>query len=93
MTLADGTKRAGNLIVAADGIHSLAVKYVVGYENPAQKTGFVIFRFLIPTEVIRQDDETKDLMKGGDGATGGDGISLILEDKEDRRLIWYPCRG
>lgn len=87
MALADGTERKGDLIVAADGIHSQAVKYVVGYDNPAKPSGIAVFRFLIPSEDILEDDETKDLMKEGDGVT------RILEDKEHRRVIWYPCRA
>ena len=87
MTLADGTTRTGDLIVAADGIHSQAVKYVVGYDNPARKTGYAIFRFLLPTKVILDDEETKHFMEEGEGVT------RLYEDSGGRRIVWYPCRA
>lgn len=74
------------MIVAADGIHSKAVKYVVGYDNPARKTGTACFRFLILSEEILNDVETKDLMNEHEG------LFRFLPDSEGRVLVWYPCR-
>ncbi|KUJ21459.1 FAD/NAD(P)-binding domain-containing protein [Mollisia scopiformis] len=85
--LADGTERKGDLIVAADGIHSRAVKYVVGFDNPARKTGTACFRCLIPSEEILGDEETRELMEGHEG------LFRYLPDGEGRVLVWYPCRG
>ncbi|RAL67000.1 hypothetical protein DID88_007780 [Monilinia fructigena] len=55
--LANGTTLTGDLIVGADGIHSSAVKSVIGYENPAVQTGIACFRCLIPVKEIVDDPE------------------------------------
>lgn len=86
MTLANGEERKGDLIVAADSTHSKAVKFVVGYDNPAKRTGFGIFRFLLTTEELMEDD-TKDLMKEHDGAT------RIWYNDDRKFMVWYPCRS
>lgn len=86
VALSDKTTRQGDLIVAADGIHSKAVRHVVGYDNPARKTGVACFRFLIPSEDILEDDETKNLMEEHEG------LFRFFHDKERRMLVWYPCR-
>lgn len=87
VTLLDGTTRQGDLIVAADGIHSKAVKHVVGYDNPARETGVACFRFLILSQDILDDEETKGLMDEHDG------LFRFFPDKDRRILVWYPCRG
>jgi len=48
--LADGTVHHADLIVAADGVHSILRNVVLGCEAPAASvTGLSAFRFLIPT--------------------------------------------
>ena len=60
------------------------VKFVTGYSNPATPTKHSIFRFLIPSEAILEDPETRDFVK--------DEGSMKIYLGEDKRIIWYPCR-
>lgn len=91
VTLANGEGRKGDLIIAADGVHSRAVKYVVGYDNSAKKSGIAVFRFLLNTEEITDDEEVRHLMLE-DGVVK-EGVSRFILDGEKRILAWYPCRG
>jgi salicylate hydroxylase len=85
--LTDGTRIAADIIVAAEGIHSKAVKFIVGYENPAVLTGTSCFRFLMPAQDILDDNETKGLMEDHEG------LFRFYTDNKGRILVWYPCRG
>ncbi|OBT55583.1 hypothetical protein VE04_03595 [Pseudogymnoascus sp. 24MN13] len=88
VTFADGSVASGDLVVAADGVHSKAVETVIGHHNPAlptEKYNFC-YRFLIPTAEIAADPETASWTEGDDGR-----IKVIVT--EGRRLVWYPCRN
>lgn len=87
VTFVDGSVASGDLVIAADGVHSKAVETVVGYPNPAlptEKYNFC-YRFLIPTSEIAEDPETAIWSKDDDGR-----LKFIVT--EGRRLVWYPCR-
>jgi salicylate hydroxylase len=84
--LKDGEVGEADLIVGADGIHSQAVKYVLGHENQAMPTGLSCFRFLIDSQELLGDEETRALMDGGEGKF------RCYVDKIGRRFVWYPCR-
>ncbi|KAL1962936.1 hypothetical protein VTN77DRAFT_9032 [Rasamsonia byssochlamydoides] len=86
VTLADGSTRRKDLIVAADGVHSRFAYKVTGFDSPAARTGQAAFRFLIPTRKLLDDEETRSLFEDSMGR-------LTLAVGEDRRLVWYPCRG
>lgn len=85
MTLQDGTCLRADLIVAADGVHSDSPTLVTGQPTPASPTNVSAFRFLIPSEEILADEETRDLLKGQ--AT----MRIFIGDA-GRRIVWYPCR-
>ncbi|KAJ5657186.1 uncharacterized protein N7484_000835 [Penicillium longicatenatum] len=56
ITLADGTIYTGDLIVAADGIKSVARKTVLGGEDMAfRKPGFAAYRATVDVERMRKD--------------------------------------
>jgi 2-polyprenyl-6-methoxyphenol hydroxylase-like FAD-dependent oxidoreductase len=59
VTLADGSTMSADLVVAADGIPSKAVKNVTGYDNPATETGMSCFRFLMRKQEILDDEKRK----------------------------------
>ena len=44
VTLPDGQRHDADLIVAADGLHSVARKLVLGEEAPAVNCGFAAYR-------------------------------------------------
>lgn len=82
----DGSVDSGDLIVAADGMHSIAVRQVVGYDNPAFSTGLSAFRWLATTPELLEDPQTAELMMDHEG------LFRFYSDEENRKLIWYPCR-
>ncbi|OHW89735.1 FAD binding domain-containing protein [Colletotrichum incanum] len=88
--LQDGEEVRADLVVGADGIHSIAGKTVLGYENPPVPPNHYnsCYRFLIPAEVLENDPETKFWNENVDGL-----VRLFQDDKNDRRLISYPCRN
>ncbi|KAK4170504.1 putative salicylate hydroxylase [Cladorrhinum sp. PSN259] len=92
ITLADGTAVRGDLIVGADGIHSLAAEFVlektVRPESPAHYN--MCYRFLIPAAVLEEDPETQWWHRG---ETGEKVTTRVMTDNaSSRRLVSYPCR-
>ncbi|KAJ6104926.1 hypothetical protein N7486_003615 [Penicillium sp. IBT 16267x] len=58
ITLADGTIYTGDLVIAADGIKSVARKVVLGGEDMAfRKPGFAAYRATVDVERMRNDSE------------------------------------
>ncbi|PQE22103.1 salicylate hydroxylase protein [Rutstroemia sp. NJR-2017a BVV2] len=86
VTLKDGSTLSADLIIGADGVHSAAVKEVVGFDNPAIPTGVTCLRTLIPVKDILDDEECADLMRGSEGKA----CYYVMGRS---RVIWYPCRG
>lgn len=82
VTLKDGSVHAADLIVAADGVHSIAAK-VIDDVSPAVSTGQAAFRFLIPTDKVASNPAAAPLLE--------DGVMKILTGPDGRRLVWYPC--
>ncbi|PQE33779.1 salicylate hydroxylase protein [Rutstroemia sp. NJR-2017a WRK4] len=70
VTLKDGSTLSADLIIGADGVHSAAVKVVVGFDNPAISTGVTVLRTLIPVKDIVADEECASLMDNLDGRFG-----------------------
>ena len=87
ISLADGKVVQGDLVIAADGVHSGAVEAVLGAPNPAlPTTGYnFAYRFLIPTKDIAADPETVQFTENDDG-------TMKFFVGSDKRLVWYPCR-
>lgn len=85
VTLQDGQVVTGDLIIAADGVHSQAAKVVLGEEARLQSMPSTVYRFVIPLEDIDVDEESKwflDAVKPGLRVWAGEG----------KRLVCYPCR-
>lgn len=84
----DGTASyRGDLIIAADGVHCSAVSEVIGRDTKTLPTGSSAFRFLIPTESILADVQTRHFLEGKDGNV------KIFVGQGGRRLVWYLCRA
>jgi salicylate hydroxylase len=52
----DGTSAETDIVIGADGIHSMVRKYILGPEHPAASalfTGLVIYRAIVPIEVAK----------------------------------------
>ena len=85
VTLANGSVLSADLIIAADGVHSIASKFI-GDHRPAIPSDTTVVRFLIPTSTLMADPATADLVPG-------DGLCSVYTAKS--RTYWllrYPCR-
>ncbi len=90
MTLADGSVITADLVVAADGVHSVAVGAVVGAPNPPlpARTWNCCYRFLISRAELEDDPETR--FFNHDPCMVG---SRVWVDPDGgRRLVSYTCR-
>ena len=87
ITLEDGTDHTADLVVAADGVHSLAPRYVLGRNWEAEHTGTTIIRFMLSSESIFSDPQTSHLleMKGE--------FKFYVGPDRQRWLLQYPVRG
>ncbi|KAF2804122.1 salicylate hydroxylase-like protein [Mytilinidion resinicola] len=87
VTTESGEVLQGDLIIAADGVHSKAVKHVIG-DGVVQvgDTGWACMRWLVPREEFLSDPETAHMIQDSSTryftAAGG-----------AAGLVWYPCRN
>jgi salicylate hydroxylase len=91
--LEDGTRHRADLIVAADGIHSVMKDTVLKkFKAGAQAfSGMNAFRFQIPTALLENNDHFIDMLK-----VKGKGSTVLVDTKElksERHLVWYDCQG
>ncbi|KAK4442748.1 salicylate hydroxylase [Podospora aff. communis PSN243] len=92
VTLADGEVVRADLVVAADGVHSVAVEAVLGRRNPPQpqEVHNGCYRFLIPARELDADQETRWWNEGGEN----DGrMRIFVNGKTGNRFVSYPCRN
>lgn len=91
VTLQDGSIHQADLIVAADGLHSVLREAVVGNEvKPPSPGGLSAFRFLIDTKILKEDSGLAATLE----AKGPD-TAILIDTKEtvsERHMVWYPCR-
>lgn len=86
VTTEDGKVLQADLVVAADGVHSTAVKHVLGDGVvQAGDTGWACMRWLVPTDEFRSDSETAHMIQ--DSAT-----RYFTAAGGAAGLVWYPCR-
>ncbi|KAM7212858.1 salicylate hydroxylase [Rhypophila decipiens] len=92
VTLSTGHVLAADLVIAADGIHSIAVEAALGHTNPPQPQDLYngCFRFLIPAADLDSDPETRWWNK--DGERNGK-MSIYMNGKTGNRCVSYPCRN
>ncbi|CAK7236330.1 hypothetical protein SEUCBS140593_009584 [Sporothrix eucalyptigena] len=85
VTLEDGTVITGDLVIAADGIHSNLRKCVTGTHTEATPTGISAYRIVVPTETLKQDPDITNAFDPAETWT-----SMVMGF--DRRVIMGPCR-
>ncbi|KAK7703313.1 hypothetical protein SLS57_010962 [Botryosphaeria dothidea] len=83
LTLTDGRKFSGDVIIAADGIHSKTRDVVTGDKTELVSTGKSCYRCITPISDIRQDPVTAEFVE-----SPGTVIEIL---GEDRSIIFYPC--
>lgn len=89
ITLASGEVLTPDVVVAADGVNSIAVEAVLGKPNPAQPQEFYncCYRFLIPASALESDPDTAFFSEGRHGK-----MRIFVDTANWRRLVCYPCR-
>ncbi|KAG9256752.1 uncharacterized protein F5Z01DRAFT_697552, partial [Emericellopsis atlantica] len=83
VTLEDGTRMQGDLVIGADGVSSVTRKLVAGDEIKPFGSGKSAFRFMIPRDQILESQNLKNVVKR-------DGY-MTMWIGNDRRIIMYPC--
>lgn len=81
VTCSNGQIYTGDVIIAADGIHSAAGRSVFG-KLPVVGDGFSAYRCMIPTSKMRNNPETAILV---------DAAKVLIIIGPDRRIVAYPC--
>ncbi len=86
VTVADNKILQTDLIVVADGVHSTAVRLVLGNEEiQAGDTGWACMRWLVPTEELLSDPNTSAMIQ--------DSVQrYFIASQGAGGLVWYPCR-
>jgi salicylate hydroxylase len=91
--LQNGDRYRADLILGADGIHSVVKRVVVRDEQEVEPrfSGINAFRFLIPTSMLERDERFIEMLK-----VKGKGSSIfvdVTETEVGRHLVWYDCHG
>lgn len=82
ITLEDGAKIKGDLVIGADGVHSVARTVIAGDDFKPFGSGKSAFRFLVPRKLALEDPITKVFAE-----TQG---NLLIWYGNDRRVVTYP---
>lgn len=86
VTIESGQVLQADLIVAADGVHSTAVKHVLGDEVVhVSDTGWACMRWLAPRADLLSDPDTAHMIK--DNST-----RYFTAAEGAAGLVWYSCR-
>ena len=91
ITLKDGSRHTADLIVAADGLHSVLRNKVLTQDTKAPSfSGLSAFRFLMDTKKMEADAELARILEL---RSPGYGIIIDAEEKIlERHMVWYSCR-
>ncbi|KAK3934550.1 hypothetical protein QBC46DRAFT_73997 [Diplogelasinospora grovesii] len=90
--LSDGAVIRGDIVVGADGIHTLAAEAVFGRKVHPQPPAHYkcCYRFLIPASTLESDPKTKFWNVDSDGEKTS--LRIITHNATNKRLVSYPCR-
>ncbi|KAF1984857.1 FAD binding domain protein [Aulographum hederae CBS 113979] len=83
VTLENGEEHHGDIVIGADGVHSVCRAFVPGGDVKPFDSGKSAYRFLVPRKELLEDPLTKELL-------GGEGTMLMVIG-DDRRIAMYPC--
>ncbi|KKK11821.1 FAD binding domain protein [Aspergillus rambellii] len=82
VTLEDGRHFQGDLVIGADGVHSVTRSAIPGGNVKVSCCGKSAFRFLVPKEAALEDPETARFVQ--------DPGELCIWYGPDRRIVMYP---
>lgn len=85
VTTADGAQFDGDVIIGADGVHSVARSLIPGWKGAPYDSGESAFRFMIPRSAAAKDPTTSRFcQRPGE---------LFFFVAEDRRVVVYPTNN
>ncbi|KAF2684638.1 FAD binding domain-containing protein [Lentithecium fluviatile CBS 122367] len=82
VTLDNGAQFEGDLVIGADGVHSVTRKFIPGSDFKPFSSGKSAFRFLVSRKLAEEDPETQHFVQ--------DDGELIIWYANDRRVVMYP---
>lgn len=82
VTLENGARFQGDLVIGADGVHSVARKSIPESNFKPFSSGKSAFRFLVPRKLAQEDPTTQQFLQN-DG-------ELLIWYANDRRIVMYP---
>lgn len=90
LILGNGTIVTADLVIAADGVHSIAGEAILGMQNQPQPANHnnCCYRFLIPKAELEADPKTSFFVESPDFGY----CRLFSNPEQQRRLVAYPCR-
>lgn len=90
--LQNGDVHRADLVVCADGVHSMMRRTVLGPAAEGKgRDGLNVFRVLIPTSKFQAEEGLASLREWK-----SDGTTVFADTTEgagERHLVWYPCSG
>ena len=86
VALEDNRVMHAEILVPADGVHSATVGHILGKDAEVQatNTGWSCMRWLVATEELRADPDTKDMVKKSVQR-------YFMGVPAKGALVWYPC--
>ncbi|KAF7349934.1 FAD/NAD(P)-binding domain-containing protein [Mycena venus] len=88
VTLANGEVVHADIVIGADGIHSIVRTSVLGHTIKPPASGWTCFRCLFDASTLNELTDLDWLTEGLHGVR-----SVIMREKEFRMLFIYPCRS
>ena len=89
--LEDRSKHEADLIVAADGLHSILRSAVLKREAKPISSGLSAFRFLVPTKKLEEDPAMANLLKWKVPLSATI-LADTTETVKERHAVWYECQ-
>ena len=90
--LEDSSKHQADLIVAADGLHSIVRSAALKQESKPIPSGLSAFRFLVPTKTLEEDPTLTHLLKWKVPLSATI-LADTTETVKERHAVWYECQG
>ncbi|KAJ7257814.1 FAD/NAD(P)-binding domain-containing protein [Mycena rebaudengoi] len=88
LMLKNGDVHQADLIIGADGIHSVIRTSVLGYVQAAPPTGHSTFRCVFDASDLENQPEMEWFFEGISGAK-----AVLAEEERFRMLFLFPCRN
>ncbi|KAJ5028981.1 hypothetical protein J3E73DRAFT_388494 [Bipolaris maydis] len=86
LTFADGTAIRKDVIIGADGVHSVVAQSVLGGAMPKIETSHCAYRFMVPTAELLKNSSIAPYFQEKK-------TTFSIAAGSDRRIVWYPCRN